>query len=213
MQTRLLLLVLRPSFSSAIAVLGLAIGLLIAANWPYFTYNASFYAMFYGDFGIVTTLERTPAAAFNFIQDIGENKFLYIAGVGALAALGGWAAYILVRAIHRGILTAELLEHSSERISTLEHIAIRIFIAIMWFLFGFITIGSLIPLGLLMSRIGAESITTFSGILLNLGAVVLLTTVFHFHIVFLRLFLLRPRVFGGKSQIESTAFPTHDEQN
>lgn len=212
MQTRLLLLVLRPSFISTFAVVGISAILLAASNWPYFTYNSAFYAMFYGEFGVVTTLERSPAAALDFANTIGENQILYIIAAVILAVLGGMAAFILVRAVHRGVVTAEMFEHSTEKISTLEHLAIRVFIAIMWFLFGFVTVGSLIPLALLMSRIGAESIATLGGIMLNIGALLLLLVVFHFHIVFMRLFLLRPRVFGGKSDIESTVFTTHEDE-
>lgn len=203
---------MRPSFLSATAAIGLAVGILALTNWPYFTYNPVFYAMLYGEFGLVTVLERTPASAVTFINDLGQNQYFYIIAAGLVAVLAGWAAFTLVRAIHRGVLTAEMLENANERVSTLEHIAVRVFIAIMWFLFGFVTLGSLLPLGILMSRIGAESIFTASGIFLNLGAILLLALVFHIHIVFLRLFLLRPRVFGGKNDIEEAAFPTHSDQ-
>lgn len=211
MQTRLLLLVMRPSFLSATATLAFSVGILAVTNWPYFTYNSALYPMLYGEFGIVTTLEQTPATAVNLARDLGENQILYAVIVGAVIALGGWAAFVFARAIHRGVITAEMFETSAEKISTLEHIAVRVLIAIMWFLFGFVTIGSLVPLGLLMSRIGAESILTLGGIALNVGALTLLATVFHCHVIFLRLFLLRPRVFGGRSEIESTMLETHDE--
>ena len=212
MQTRLLLLVMKPSSLSASATATLAISALVATNWPYFTYNPALYSALYGEYGLVTALEHAPSFAIDIAANLGDNQLVFAVTIGLIAALAGWVAFMVVHAVHSGVLTAGALEGSDERISTLEHIAVRFFIVLMWFLFGFITVGSLMPLALLMSRIGAEEIFTIRGVALNVGALALLMLVFHLHVVFLRLFLLRPRVFGGESEIESVAFPTHTDQ-
>jgi hypothetical protein len=41
---------------------------------------------------------------------------------------------------------------------------------------------------------------------MNLEALLLLAVAIHFHVVFARLFLMRPRVFGGTAAIQDTAF-------
>jgi hypothetical protein len=206
MESRLLLLLVTPSFVSSItACLGAAI-FIIVVNWPYFTYNSAFYPILYGEFGAVTALEQSPALLQGIIEGVSTSPVLYAVLVLTGAAIAGWVVFLFIKGTRASVGS---LHNIAERHTAFERAGARILIGILWILFIFISVQTILPFGILVSRIGAESITTVTGILMNIGAFLILAITLHLHILFGRLFLLRPRVFGGKNAIEAANFPLH----
>lgn len=199
MQSRLLLLLLRPSLLSLLAVLFVALGILLWNNWPYFTYNDALYKTLYGEFGAITALEQSPLLVQGTIEGLSTDPVLYMLAVILAACSAGWIVFILVRA----------LRLSGETGMFWQHAATRTVVLIFWVLYSATTIHFIVPFCLLFSRIGAEAITTPDGILMNVGAFTILAVTLHLHVIFLRLFLLRPRVFGGTIATEEATFPVH----
>lgn len=199
MQSRLLLLLLRPSLLSLLVLLFVALGILLWNNWPYFTYNDTLYKTLYGEFGAVTALEQSPLLIQGTIESISTNPVLYALAVVLAACAAGWIVFILVKALR-----------SDREVGTFwQRAATRIVVAIFWVLYSIATIHFIVPFCLLFSRIGAEIITSPSGVLMNAGAFIMLAAALHLHVIFLRLFLLRPRVFGGTVATEEAVFPIH----
>jgi hypothetical protein len=206
MQSRLFVLLLKPSLFSGIATLAVTLFVIGVNNWPYFTYTTTLYPLLYGDFGVVTALEQSPALTKGIQDTLENNPVVYGIIVGIAAILAGWGAFLAIRGIKNSAHTIESLENTEERKGTLQQIGERTGILVIWALYAFISINILLPYCLLLSRIGADVITSAQGILMNIGAFILFTLVIHVHIIFLRLFLLRPRVFGGKAAIDDAVF-------
>jgi 4-amino-4-deoxy-L-arabinose transferase-like glycosyltransferase len=206
MQSRLLLLLLRPSLFSLVTVICLTLGILLWNNWSYFTYNDALYSTLYGEFGAITALERSPSLIQGVIDGLSTSPILYTLVVILAAAIAGWLAFLVIKVIRSG---RELTESTFQQHSAWQRLGMRILVALLWVLYSIVTLYYVIPFCLLLSRIGAETIATPQGIGLNIGALALLVFALHIHIIFLRLFLLRPRVFGGAIDIEEAAFPIH----
>lgn len=205
MQARLLLLLLSPSWLSFITVFTAA-GLLIGeTNWTYFTYNPGTFDFFYGPRGVVTTLEQAPDALSGFQRGVAENPLLYGIAILVAALLAAVIIFLCIRSLERGIgaLTHMRQEAVESRHEAYSRALLRLAVLALWILYAVFSVVAVIPFCLLLSRIGAEDITTPSGLLTSVSAGLLLVLAFHLHVIFARVFCLRPRVYGGQAVIQA----------
>lgn len=205
MESRLFLLLLKPSFVSLMTVIITALGVTIAVNGSYFTYNETLYPILYGEFGAITALERSPGLVDGVVEGFSTNPIIYGTVVLVLAIVAGWIAFHLIHTIRSSAAASDTPDHHTFAQRVIAHCVV----GTMWLLYSFVSIATLIPFCLLYSRIGAESILTLEGALYVTSSYLGLLVIFHIHIVFARLFLLRPRVFGGRVAVEEAAFPIH----
>lgn len=209
MQSRLFMLLLKPSLISSLAAICASALLIGAMNWPYFTYHAAFYPILYGESGVITVLEQSPNFTQGITRIIDQNPIFYGIVILSVAVLAGWIVLLIIRTIKSSYHSVETFSDEGQRHDTLQHMLVRVFVLSMWIIYAALSVSIVIPFCLLFSRIGAEFITTLNGILMNVGAFLLLAATFHLHIIFLRMLLLRPRVFGGKALIEDVTFSHH----
>jgi len=205
MQLRLLLLLLSPSWLS-FATVFVAAGLLIGeANWAYFTYNPGIFDFFYGPRGVVTTLEQAPNALASIQHGVAENPLFYGVGLIVVALVAAVVIFLFVRSVERGIgaLTHMRHEAAESRHEAYSRALLRLAILALWVIYTAFSVAAAIPFCLLLSRIGAEDITTMPGLATSLFAAALLVLTFHAHVIFARMFCLRPRVYGGEAAIQA----------
>lgn len=204
MQARLFLLLLKPSFLSITATTIIALIVIGGLNWPYFTYNPGLYTFLYGEFGVITALEQSPNSIRQLQDAISTSPILYAAVVLILALVTGRAAFYFVHGLKS---TGTFYDSSPEEKHEIIHTFVtRSLIAGAWVLYSVVTFTFIVPFSILLSRIGAESITSSQGIIMNIEAVALFICCLHLHVVFARLFLMRPRVFGSEAVIQDVAF-------
>lgn len=196
-QLRLFIMTLQPSWiSNAVVIVGSLI-ILGQANWSYVTYNPEWYDLFYGQFGITTAFEGAP----NVLRGWQEGVFMSPVIYGALVILAAFvAACILFFTIRIGtrVWHALRLSLESERHEMRQRVMARGAILGAWTIYMFITISLLTPFCILLSRIGAEELSTPEGITQNLIAGGLLVLTLHGHVIFIRLFCLRPRLLNSQ---------------
>lgn len=209
MQTRLFMLLLRPSLISSLATITGATVLIGVMNWPYFTYTTALYPILYGESGVITVLEQSPSLTRGITQIIDQNPLFYGTVIVIAAAAAGWGTLLIIRALKSGVQSVESLGNEGQRRDTLQHLLVRVFVLGMWIIYAALSISIIIPFCLLFSRIGAEFITTPNGLLMNAGAFALLALTLHLHIIFLRMLLLRPRAFGSHALIEDVTYARH----
>jgi hypothetical protein len=207
MQSRFISLFLKPSLFSGTITIIATLFIIGLANWPFFTYNSALYPILYGEFGAITALEQSPSLTQGIADSISNNSTLYIVVLGIAAIVVGWIVFLLARILRNNGQSIEALDRGDR--SPIQRAVVRIGVLVMWLLYGYVTFSSIVPFILLISRIGAENILTVNGALMNVGAFFALFLIVHFHVIFARFFLLRPRVFGGNRDIEATAF-SHD---
>jgi hypothetical protein len=184
----------------------LTIIILVAATVAYGMKNGLIYELLLGPGSSVQTIESVypPISAFyqTVFGDPVLNRMLFF----IFWVLVGLVALVMVTGIGRGIgqVNRQLheLQYANLRKTQLEEslmqrALLRTIAALFWFGYGVLFLKFFLPFSILAARIGFTEIRSLTGILyLTLGFVILSASL-HLHIVFLRLFLLRPRVFGG----------------
>lgn len=206
MTSQLLWLMLRPSLTSTLLTLLLGVGIIIGANWSYFTATPALFALFYGDSGFITSLERSPLLAHELEYGITQNPATYALVTILIAATTGWLAVAFIRSLKNDITALRALSDRYHRADIIRHVVLRIGIVSAWLFYGWLCVGFIIPYCLLLSRIGAETVGVGGGISLNIVALALLWLALHVHVVLLRAALFRPRVFGAHPAIEMSVF-------
>jgi hypothetical protein len=179
-------------------------GILLVCNWPYFTYSPALYDFLYGNFGVITALEQSPEGLAKFQDTLSTSPILYGVAILLLALVAGKIAFSFVHSL--GATKEYYASTTEEKHDTLHRILIRGLVATTWIVYIVISVIIIFPFCILLSRIGAESITTSQGIIMNIEAFLLLAVSLHIHVIFLRLLCMRPRVFGGTAAIQDTAF-------
>lgn len=211
--SRLIWVLLRPSLLSGVLSLGFAAGLLGLSNWSYFTYNPWLYDFFFGAYGLVTAVERSPNGFVALQDTVLRSAFSYNALIFCGAIFIGAATFVLIRAArHMQIGTLRLLKRmssatkSQRRLMThtlAEHIVVEALVLATWMVYALVTFNFVVPYSMLLARIGAERIIEFDGLVKVSAAVILLFVATHAHVIFARLVMRRPRLFGGQAAIDS----------
>lgn len=205
MQLRLILLLLLPSWLSFSVVVGAAALLVGGANWTYFTYNPGIFDFFYGPRGVITTLEQSPNALAAVQRGVAENPILYGLGIVVIAAIVAIGIFLLVRVLENGMGAIRHLSHEAveSRHEAYHRAFLRFVVAMLWADYAVFSGVVAVPFCLLLSRISAENLLTTQGLVMSVSSTFLLALVFHGHVIFVRVFCLRPRVFGGEAAIEA----------
>jgi hypothetical protein len=200
-QWRLTMLLLSPSWLSFSLISAISLCSIGFSNWSYFTYNQVVFDFFYGKNGLITTLEQVPGAVD--IAQFADNPAVYGVAVVVFAAVAAVAVFFVVRGAERGVGAAAHVGQGVDRREYVQHGLLRLLVLMLWVGYGFLSAHILFPAALLFSRIGAEDFFTSMGMAISIGGAFLFWITLHGHVVFARLFRLRPRVFGGEAVIES----------
>ncbi len=81
--------------------------------------------------------------------------------------------------------------------AAIQKLGIRLIVLVVWIPYILFFFKWMAPYVMRLAIIASVELTTFTGIMYLLTAVILLTIGLHFHTILLRLMLLRPRLFGG----------------
>ena len=201
-QWRLILLLVTPSWLSFCVVTAVTVLVVGVSSWSYFTYNPTFYDFFYGEHGIVTTLELAPGAVEAVQENISNNPVIYGVGIVVSAMIAAAIMLFVLRGAERGAQAASHLGNDIDRRDYIQHVLLRLLLIVLWIVYALLSVNVLLPMCLLFTRIGAEDVTSPSGFGLAAASTFLFGMVLHGHIVFARMVCLRPRVFGSEAAIE-----------
>jgi hypothetical protein len=209
-QRRLAKLLLRPSiFSSTLTIL-LAIAILGISIWPYTANNLILSQYIYGPYGIVTVMEKSSDIA-NFTAAFSVSPLTYnllILGVAILIAAG---VYAILQSISKIIVgsydTWHAIHDAGSSVQSVEReigarLTVRLLSLSLWIAFIFFFMGLVLPYCIFITRDGIDHLLHLDWKVLNgLVGFTILAVSLHFHVIFMRLIVLRPRVFGGKLDI------------
>jgi hypothetical protein len=204
-QIRILLLLIRPSWISFGAV-GCATLLLFGfANWSFVTASPLLYDSFYGEGGIVTTLERSPDALSAMYTAISSSPIVYSVGLLVLALVAGVVVFVSIRSVEHGVdaFKRRGADAPFQLHEWRQRLLARLSVFVLWAIYMVFTANIALPYSLLLSRIGIEGAEGWISVVITCGAVMLLFVTLHINIIFARLMCLRPRVFGGEAAVES----------
>jgi|GEM_PF-5323973 len=192
-----------PSLLSAIFTFFVAVILVLYHIWPYLTYDERVYDFLYGSFGVITALEHYPSLVTDFIKSIAESPIIYTLTIIIAASVAGTIAFFILRSLRRVI---QAVAHSTERKEEEIRLAMQTIALVLWASYCFLFVQVFLPAALLLTRIGADIATTFTGIgFICCGFIIILLMV-HLHIIFARYTFMKPRLFGSAQSIDNSVF-------
>jgi hypothetical protein len=175
-------LLLMPSMVSAALCLVTGLVAIGLADWTYFFKELS---------------EHQYLTGHQNLGDyvVGGHRLSSLATVDAVTLLGGVFALLLVVLFFQTLVairrqTVESPGDGFRRFGT------RLLVLAGWLTYIFVTARIILPFCALVVRRGGDLLWGWQGCAYVLFGVALLLLVLHLHTVFLRLFMLRPRVFG-----------------
>lgn len=217
---RLVRLLLLPSMLSGVLSYGAAFAFIGYFSWQYIQDNKFFYDYLFGMYGVREYVGSKPTGLMARVLDFFSSDVAYIIIVAALAAVVGFMIYAVLQGI--ALLKKRAQELSGElQFSGYQHddlvaefvtrTALRIMSVLGWGLYAAFFSNTIMQVTLLLTEIGVTSLQhgNMIGILQVLLAVTVLAAGLHVHVLFLRLCLLRPRVFGSNTQAEEIEASIH----
>lgn len=208
-EKRLFWLLLTPSLSSGIVTLFAATATLIGAGWLYIGHNPFFYDYLFGPNGINTTLLRVPDTTVLVRTWLLGSAATYYIVLLITALIAGLTVFAILQGIRHLVSESYsgwslLHSHSAQAKSVIREVfarlALRVVSCLIWCLYIVFSTTVLVPFAMVLLQSGIDVVTkNIGGGLFNIFASFVTLAVFvHVHIVFLRLILLRPRLFGTR---------------
>lgn len=201
-----LVLLLLPSLSSGLLTTVGAIAVLSISGWSYVNDNLLFYDQLFGIYGLKTQLIYSDGL-YTIQHAILDSALTYHILLAAAGMIVGLIVYTLLEAGRRTVHQAaeELHEiqdtdpaHKIAAREALERVLLRIASLVCWGMYVVVFARVLLPFSVISLQAGIDGFgTSFVASAINCaGAFALLSLGLHLHIIFARLLLLRPRLFG-----------------
>lgn len=205
---RLLSIILAPSAMSGVLAVLVAVAVVGLVAWTEISHSQLFYNYLFGPYGFSVLWLNAPDK-LAWPRRILHSTIAYDAVVIAAAAFVGLAVYSvlqIVRRMARGTSSIWRELHMAGQDQNTQNVLqeqLAGFIAragsvLAWAVYGAIFFGILLPVAAQLIRHGINDIAAslLWGWLYELVAVALLAAALHLHVTFLRMVLLRLRVFG-----------------
>lgn len=205
-QTRLFKLLLQPSLLSA-ALVSVASGLIVAiGNWAGIINSR----LGYDYLSLGTVLDTTPTAVTARLSDLFSGQAFYITLVCVVAVAVSIGVYLFLGSIEQAaasilntLFNVQSAKGSAKRQAMAEagvRTSFRVVVLIAWILYSVLFAAFLLPTLVALFQNGIADLAHVAWLALIVSYVGLWFAL-HVHLIFLRLFLLRPRVFGGTDVI------------
>lgn len=204
-------LLLRPSLLSGSICFGAATFLLGISFWSYSTKVDFITDVLFGPSGITASLRNAVDNFDIFSQVFNDVSIMYGIAIFLAALITGVVVYFVLELSERLISsvsesylsffdTDAYLRKTTGR-ELLLKVVLRIFILISWCLYTIFFSQVLLPFCILTAKIDVGSIDFLNQLSFSALGFLLFLLGLHLHVIFLRLLVLRPRVFGGEQEI------------
>jgi hypothetical protein len=214
-QRRLAKLLLHPSLFSLMLTILICLVIITVSIWPRTSDDTFLYQYLYGYSGAITALQKSTDIA-HFAADFSVSPLMYNLLIFAAATLIALGAYIILQLISKIIVgsydTWHAVHDSGSSIKSVEkeigtRVVVRSLVLLLWTAYIFAFFSLMLPYCVFIAQAGSVKILDW-GILQILASFVILLITIHVHVIFLRLLLLRPRVFGGELDILQAIYET-----
>lgn len=202
-QSRLLFILLRPSMISFFCTSIFAGATLLGSSWTYLKTQSFFSIYLSGEYNLRTLLGEINTAVGHTLDKILSYNILVVSA----ALLAGLIVYVLLQSLthmHEEISSSfSQIEYTNQDKASAEkelerRIGLRVATAVAWLLYAFVFFDIIVPFTAAIVTKNSMHLNVLDSIynfLIFLG----LWLATHIHIIFLRLLLLRPRVFGANN--------------
>ncbi|HKR81611.1 MAG TPA: hypothetical protein VJR27_01280 [Candidatus Saccharimonadales bacterium] len=204
-QSRLLLTLLQPSILSFVCTSLFAAAALLGSSWSYLKTQPFFTTYFSGDYGLHTLVSDVNATIGSTLNKILSYNIIVV----CFAVLIGLIVFAILQSVHHmHIEMSEAIDDikyaSYQNKSALEkslevRVGLRVVTALAWLGYSLFFFNALIPL---CATLVTKHYGSVVGPISNLLAFTVLLVATHFHVIFARLLVLRPRLFGVVEALE-----------
>lgn len=209
------LLLLSPSVSSGALTMVGALGILIVSGWLYISNNQLFYDELFGIYGFKTLLIQNDVW-YAFQHMLFDSTATYYVMLLMAGITVGLIIFTLLEGIRRTATAAaeEVRQvedhnpsHKAAAREALERLLLRIASLVGWSVYVALFINIILPFCIILNQAGIDAFDSskVSGAWYCFEAFALLIVSVHMHIIFARLCVLRPRLFGD-SDIEMAKY-------
>lgn len=218
-QKQLTGLLLRPSLFSLILTMVLAGAVLAISVWPDATHSPLLNQYFYGPHGVVEALKKSPDINA-FTRAFSVSPIVYYGLILGVAALVAGGVYAILQTLSKLVVgsydTWHVFHDPTKGKKNLEkevgtQLTVRLMSILLWIAFTYFFVTILLPYCIFAARIGMNHLFEWEGLYAVAGFVLLVASL-HVHVIFLRLLLLRPRVFGGKLDIMAAIYEAEENK-
>jgi len=207
-KSRLAGMLLSPSLLSASVGVLLAAILLGVAGWSYVTPDSGLHEYLFGPYGL-TTIFQNSTNALSAINSSLSGETAYNVAVAIFALLVGLLVYVFLQGIDHiknkatgamqevEFISDASLKQQAERRAEIR-LGLRLLTLLVWICYLIIFARVIVPGCLLLARLEvAPYILTWRNLAMSLAGFFVLLAAMHIHVIFMRLLVLRPRLFGG----------------
>lgn len=194
----------------------LGITLLALGNWSYAAKNPILKDYFFGPSGLANKFQTPSSDLWSTALQYFDKPITYNILILFVALLCGLMVYVFLEGFSRGIGSAKASidqlqsgTGTTQKAMRLEFIArwsLRSLSVIGWVVYWSFWLGLLLPFSVLAARGIVTSMLDGSAWWNALLGLLLVMLSLHIHVVFLRLIVLRPRVFGGQRAIQDVVY-------
>ncbi|HSX53025.1 MAG TPA: hypothetical protein VLF90_01490 [Patescibacteria group bacterium] len=196
---------LLPSMLSGIIVMVLTPLILLGGTWSQGLGKGLLYDFLFGSNSSAELIQTSKGSFAAFGNTVFGNPLLNKVLFFVFWMLVGLIVYVLLHGFLRGVSTAaEEVEESqyvnADKAHNIKHLevraAVRLVVLAAWILYSVVFIKILLPFSVLVVRLSISGQSQGIGWLYALSGVITLILSLHLHVIWLRLFTLRVRVFG-----------------
>lgn len=207
-RSRLASLLLNPSLLSAFVSIVLACLIIGITNWSYIRHDSQLYDYLFGPYGLTTVLQNS-SNALSAINGIFSSPIAYNVAVAVFALFIGLLVYVFLEGMdHIGAKTSgaiqevELITDERQKLAAAHEVGVRLGLRVatlvVWIVYLIFFARVIVPFCILIGRLNIEHyLLTWGNILSVVAGIIMLVIALHVHVIFMRLLVLRPRLFVG----------------
>ncbi len=203
-------LLLTPSLLGGLTTVLLSTGVLGIAVYSFLAGKGAIYEYLFGPNSSAELIRQSRGTAGAFGDTVFGNQTLTKILYFAFWMIVGLVVYIILHAVIKGAAVAaeDIQESTYKNVRIREmltnigtRLAVRLAVLIAWIIYWAFFIKTLLPLSILLARSGASNLPSPTGWLYGLSGLAILVLCVHIHLIFLRLIMLRARLFESEEEI------------
>lgn len=211
-QRSLLRLLLRPSLLSGSFVLLLALGTVIYSAWLYLNHDQILFTLLFGPAGFQDFVSKNTGGFMVWQRVLLGSPAAYYVLVGGIAMATGLAVFTTLQIFgllfrNTTFFVYEAIEGRHARWAFWSEQLARLWVRVLALLGGAVYaaafVSMILPFCILLNQTGVAGLRQGNGLglLMGVAALLVLLLALHVLVVLARIIALRPRVFGGDSDI------------
>ena len=199
---------LAPSLLSGSLTIVISVAILLGATWSYRTGSGVIYDFLFGRNSSEELIRTSQSAVSAFTSTIFDNSILNKVLYFAFWLLVGLMVYIVLYLLIRGTSSAveDAREATYTNIQKQEvarslglRLGLHLLVAAGWAIYWVFFVKILFPFSILATRSGLSQLPHAIGWIYSPLGLVIMAVSIHMHVVFLRLLVLRVRLYGSNT--------------